>query len=114
MAAVALATGVAAKASGGPWQSMILVTITLQQLCLAVVLRSSRRSVLSVGLRGNPLLLWSIVVNVGLLLLAVTWGPLMTLLSTERLTAAELGACALVSLVLPLIVEVTKAVRRRA
>jgi Ca2+-transporting ATPase len=111
MGLTALTTAVVARAAGAPWQSTILVTLTLQQLWLALTIRSTRRSLLSIGTRGNPLLVWSVAVNVALLLLAVTWSPLMSLLSTERLGAGELGWCLLVSLTTPALVEAVKAVR---
>lgn len=69
--------------------------------------------VVAVGLRGNPLLLAALTLNVGLLWLAVAWGPLADVLGTEPLTAAEGLGCAVVSVVPALVLEAGKAVLRR-
>jgi Ca2+-transporting ATPase len=108
----ALGVGVVADRSGHPWQSMVFVTLTLAQLGVALSLRSQQRSVLSVGLRGNPLLLGSVALNVGLLWLAVGWHPLRELLGTSPLSAGELGGCLLASLAAPAWVELSKLVPR--
>jgi hypothetical protein len=92
---------------------MLLVTLTMQQLYVALVLRSARRSVVATGLRGNPSLHLAEQLNVGLLVLAVQWDPLLELLGTRQLTAGQLGACSLVALATPVGIEVAKAVLRR-
>lgn len=109
VAAVSLAVGVAADRGGHPWQSMVFVTLTLQQLGIALALRSQQRSMLRVGLRGNPLLLASLLVNVVLLWLAIAWSPLARLLETTALSWPEIGACAAASLAAPATVEAIKA-----
>ncbi|HTL22427.1 MAG TPA: cation-transporting P-type ATPase [Mycobacteriales bacterium] len=113
IAAVSLVLAEVAQHRGLPWQSMLLVTLTMQQLYVALVLRSARRSVVATGLRGNPSLLLAVLLNVGLLVLAVQWGPLLELLGTRQLTAGQLGACSLVALATPVGIEVAKAVLRR-
>jgi Ca2+-transporting ATPase len=112
MGTVALLLGVWADGAGRPWQSMVFVTLTLQQLGVALALRSQVRSLWSVGLRGNPLLLGSLVLNLGLLWLAVAWPPLRTLLGTSSLSGQELAICLLVSLAAPVAVELGKARNR--
>ncbi len=112
--AVSLGVGVWAEATGHEWQSMVFVTLTLQQLGIALALRSQTRSMVSVGLRGNPFLLLSVVGNAFLLWLAVSWGPLAGLLGTKSLTAQELTICLLAALGAPAAVEAAKAWARRS
>jgi Ca2+-transporting ATPase len=113
--AVSLSLGVWATHHGLPGQSMIFVTLTVQQLGVAITLRSQQRSILSVGLRGNPYLLLSVGLNLVLLWLAVSWSPLVGLLGTHQLSGPELALCAGAGLLAPLSVELAKlAGRRRA
>jgi Ca2+-transporting ATPase len=88
IATAALIAGVYARAEGRPWQSAIFATLAFAQLAVALALRSRR----SAGQR-NPMLLGSVIVNVGLGVLAVTWPPLQELLRTERLTATDYLPC---------------------
>jgi Ca2+-transporting ATPase len=113
VAAVSLVVGVLAQRSGHPWQSMVFVVLTLQQLGIAVALRSQQRSMLRVGLRGNPLLLASLLLNVLLLWLAIAWSPLAGLLETAALSWSEIGVCAAAALGAPAAVELIKAWDRR-
>ncbi|MBK5307145.1 MAG: cation-transporting P-type ATPase [Frankiaceae bacterium] len=110
---VSLAVGVAMERSGHPWQSMVFVTLTLQQLGIALVLRSQQRSIFRVGLRGNPFLMLSLVLNAGLLWAAVAWEPLRELLGTRALSVGELGTCLVAAAFAPLVLDLSKAVGRR-
>jgi Ca2+-transporting ATPase len=112
IATVTLGLGVWAHDAGRPWQTMVFVTLTLAQLWLAVTVRSTHRSALTVGFSGNPLLYAAIALNLVLLWLAVAWPPLADVLDTEPLTLLETGLCAVVSLAPALVLEVGKAVRR--
>ena len=113
VAAVSLGIGFWAERDGREaWQSMVLVTLTLQQLGIALALRSDHRSMWDVGWRGNPLLLMSITLNLGLLWLAVSWDPLQALLDTQSLTAGEVAVCLVASVAAPLFVETLKAYGR--
>lgn len=111
--AVSLGIGVWAEGSGHEWQSMVFVTLTLQQLGIALVLRSQTRSIVSVGLRGNRLLMLSLGVNAFLLWLAVSWAPLSNLLDTQALTALELAICLAAAIPAPVGVEAAKAWARK-
>lgn len=110
---ISLAVGVWAERSGHEWQSMVFVTLTLQQLGIALALRSQTRSIVSVGLRGNPFLLLSLVGNAFLLWLAVSWGPLANLLGTRSLTGQELAICLVAATAAPAGLETAKAWARR-
>ena len=114
IAAASLAVGVWAHGAGRPWQTMVFVALTTQQLLLALSVRSNRRSIFDIGLAGNPLLLMALVLNAGLLWLAVAWSPLSELLHTERLGLAETAVCLLVGLTAPLVMEIAKFARRRS
>ena len=110
VAGVSLAVGVLAS-DARPWQTMLLVALTTQQLLLAMALRSDTRP--GWQLRGNPLLYAAVALDAVLLLLAVYAPPLQALLSTDPLTAGELLAAVAASLLAPLAVEAGKARRRR-
>ena len=114
VAGVTLGVGGWARGAGHPWQSMVFVTLTLQQLGVALALRSQQRSMMRVGLRGNPLLLFSLAGNLGLLWLAISWAPLAGLLGTHPLTAWELVVCVATATLAPVAVEASKAWARRA
>jgi Ca2+-transporting ATPase len=110
---VSLGIGVLMEGSGHPWQSMVFVTLTLQQLGIALVLRSQQRSIFRVGLHGNPFLLLSLGLNAVLLWAAVAWQPLRELLGTRALSLGELGACLVVAAVAPLVLDLSKLMGRR-
>lgn len=93
---------------------MVFVTLTLQQLGIALVLRSQQRSIFTVGLRGNPLLLGSLVLNLFLLWLAIAWGPLSNLLGTRPLAWQEIGVCLAAAVAAPAFVEAAKAWHRES
>jgi Ca2+-transporting ATPase len=106
--AVSLAVGLLGRRADAPWQSMLVVTLTLQQLGIALVLRSQQRSIFRVGLRGNPFLLFSLVLNAGLVWAAVAWQPLRDLLGTRALTVGELGGSLAAAAVAPLLLDLSK------
>jgi Ca2+-transporting ATPase len=77
-----------AKQLERPWQSYLFVTLTLCQLALGLLLRPRwRRNEL------NPMLLGAVLVNVALIVAAVTWAPLRELLRTEPIGATDLLRC---------------------
>ncbi|MGZ6792166.1 MAG: cation-translocating P-type ATPase, partial [Mycobacteriales bacterium] len=112
IAAVSLGVGVWGHGSGRPWQTMVFVVLTLQQLWLALAIRSTRRSALAVGVTGNPLLLVAVLVNLFLLWLAVAWGPLADGLDTSTLSGTEVLVCGAASLGAVAALEAGKAVLR--
>jgi Ca2+-transporting ATPase len=85
---VTLGTGVWARHEGGPWQSVMFVTLTLAQLLAALAL--SRRGADGAA---NRLLLGAVALNLGLVYAAVGWAPLRTLLHTRPLSVVEWTVC---------------------
>jgi Ca2+-transporting ATPase len=94
IAAASLVAGGYARSEGRPWQSTIFIALAFAQLVVALALRPRQTA----GQR-NPLLLGSVILNVGLAVLAATWSPLQELLRTERLTAADYLPCIAAALV---------------
>ncbi len=85
--------------AGGPWQTVLFVSLALAQVAQAMALRSFRSSFLSMGLLGNPLLL-AMALSVLLLQGGTVWLPSMqgffrtTALSVEELWLTILPAVA--------------------
>jgi len=94
IAAASLAAGGYARSEGRPWQSTIFIALAFAQLVVALALRPRRAAA-----QRNTLLLGSVILNLGLAVLAVTWSPLEELLRTEGLTAADYLACIAAALV---------------
>jgi Ca2+-transporting ATPase len=95
-------------------RTVVFVTLTLQQLMVALALRSTRRPARTMGWRGNPLLLWAVGVNVVLLLASLYLPGVNEVLETTPLSAGTLAGCVATALLSPLAVEVTKRVRSRS
>jgi P-type Ca2+ transporter type 2C len=113
MTVVTLGLGWWGSATGRPWQSMIFMVLTLQQLGSALTIRSDDRPLWRLGLRSNRFLTVAVALNVLLLLAAVYWSPLAGLLGTEPLSLTDLAVTALAALAAPITVEVGKANQRR-
>ena len=88
VALTSLAVALWADGTGRPWQSCLFVTLTFDQLALALLLRPRWRQA------GNPALPAAVALNVGLVLAAVLWSPLRELLDTQALSAVDLAGCA--------------------
>jgi Ca2+-transporting ATPase len=78
------------RAGGGPWQTVLFVTIAFGQLGLAVTTRSDSRPARQVSLRGNRLLAIALFSSLVLVLAAVYLPVLQVLLGTAALSPAEL------------------------
>ena len=74
------------------WQTSIFVTLTLAQLGVAMASRPFANSA-----QRNPLLAGSVILNVGLVALAVWWSPLRELLHTTTLTGRDIAVCTAVA-----------------
>lgn len=111
--AAALGVALWGHAGGRPWQTMLFTTLTLLQLGTAIAVRSDTDAAVRLGWRGNPALAGALAVTLAAQVLAISWGPLVEVLHTERLTALELLVVALASTTTFLVVEAEKALRRR-
>jgi Ca2+-transporting ATPase len=91
IAAVCLAVATWSRASGGPWQTQLFVTLTAAQLALALVLRPGG------AWRGGVGALWvpiAVVANLLLLVAGVYLPGLSDLLRTESIGPAEFALAA--------------------
>jgi Ca2+-transporting ATPase len=98
---------------GGPWGTMVFMTLTLAQLGQAMGVRSNRESLFKIGARGNPTLLWSVLVTLLLQLLVIYTPPLQALFQTQPLNLPQLAICFGASLIVFGAVEVEKWLLRR-
>jgi Ca2+-transporting ATPase len=96
IAAVVLGAGLVAHHLGRPWQSVVFVVLGLAQLGVALAVRARPAQ----GRPGNPGLFAAVALSALLQVAGVLVQPLRDLLGTDPLTAADLLACAAVS-VLP-------------
>ena len=113
LGAICLAMGVWGHATGRPWQTMVFTSLALLQLGNALALRSDRRSVFSLGWRGNPFLLAVLVGTFAVQILLVYWPPAQAILATQALSVADLAVVLLASTMMFWVVEAKKLVRRR-
>ncbi len=94
------------------WQTITFTVLTFSQLAHALVVRSERRSIFTLGLRTNLPLVGAIVLTL-LLQLAVIYAPfLQSVFETTALGAGELAACLLLPLVVIAACEIEKAIGR--
>ena len=103
-----------ARAGGSEaWQSVVFTTLTLCQLAHVLAIRSERDSLLVQGLGSNRALLGTVLLTVGLQLAVLYVPVLQGLFHTQALSAAELGVCFTLPLVVFLAVELEKLLARR-
>lgn len=114
MAAIAL--GVQAWYLGdeaGQWQTMVFTTLCFMQLGHVLAIRSEWTSLFSQGLTSNRQLLAAVLFTV-LLQLAVIYLPAGNAwFGTVPLAAGDLGVCVVAALLILVVVEAEKAMRRR-
>ena len=109
-----LAIAAWSKASDGPWQTMLFLTLAGGQLGLALTTRADTRPFWRVSLRGNPLLLAAVTSSAALMLAAVYLPGLDDLMGTQTLSAGELGVVLAASLCPAVVAQLGVALRRRA
>jgi Ca2+-transporting ATPase len=113
MGGVSLLAQALALRLGWHWQTMVFTVLTLSQMGHALAIRSERDSLFRLGLGSNRPLLLAVLLTLALQL-AVVYAPvLQPVFHTEALSAAELGACLALSVVVFGAVEVEKLVLRR-
>jgi Ca2+-transporting ATPase len=93
---------------------MVFVTLTLSQLGRALAVRSSRESLLTIGLRSNVLLLTAVLVTLALQMAVVYLPPFQALFKTVPLTLEDLTLCLVLSTIVFWAVELEKRWLRRA
>lgn len=70
-------------------RTVMFVALSLDAIFFSFSLKSLDTPVWKINIFSNKYLLFALVTSIGLLLLALTWGPLMTLLSITPLTPFE-------------------------
>ena len=111
-ATVTLGVAVFEYSHGGPWQTMLLTTLTSLQLGNALAVRSETVSTFKLGIATNRFLIGAIAGTVVAQLGVIYWPPLQRLLNTEALGFADLALVAVASMVTFGAVELDKLVRR--
>ncbi|MGD8396655.1 MAG: cation-translocating P-type ATPase [Candidatus Eiseniibacteriota bacterium] len=104
-------THVATAAS--TWQTILFTTMVFAQLALALVERSDRASLWTIGLASNRTVLLAVLASIALQLAVVYLPPAQVFFKTVPLDVSQLGLCAAAGLVAAVAVEIEKALRRR-
>ena len=115
MSLISLGVGVWALRAGDPaWQSLLFTTLIFSQVILALEVRSEKRSLLSIGLLTNPLMVVAFLSTVGLTVAVVYLPFLQNVFSTAPLGARDLLVAFGSGLAVLVVAEVWKlALRRR-
>jgi Ca2+-transporting ATPase len=99
--------------TGGPWQTVLFVSLSLAQVAQAMALRSFRSSFVSMGLFTNPWLLMMVACVLLLQAAAVYLSPLQSFFSTVALSGNLLWLVVLPAVAVFVLLELEKWTRRR-
>ncbi|HET7087634.1 MAG TPA: cation-translocating P-type ATPase, partial [Anaerolineae bacterium] len=114
MSIVALGVGVWAYQSGDPaWRSLLFTTLIFCQLALALGIRGEETLLFKQGLFSNRSMVWAVLSSIGLQLAVVYVPFLQRVFSTAALSGRDLLIASVAGLVVLLVVEAWKWVRRR-
>ena len=114
MSIVALGVGVWAYQSGNPaWRSLLFTTLIVCQLALALGIRGEEASLVRQGLFSNRSMVLAGLSSIGLQLAVIYVPFLQSVFSTAALSGRDLLIASVAGLVVLLVVEVWKWVRRR-
>ncbi len=114
LGAIGLGLGAWYYFSGRPeWQTMIFTSLAFAQVGQALASRSTRESLLTLGLTSNPLLLGMSALVLGLQLVVLYIPPVSLFFSVTPLNLLDLGICVLAGLVVFAAIEIEKQIRRR-
>ena len=94
-------------------QTVVFTVLTFSQLVHAMVIRSTRQSLFSLGLFSNPALLFTLLFTIGLQLLVIYVPVLNLVFHTTPLSSLELAVCLSLPLVVLVAVESEKWLVRR-
>lgn len=111
-AAAAAGCDQAAGAGVDTARTMAMVALSFSQLFHSFNNRSETRSVFSLGLRGNPKLVWAFVISGGLQVALVAVPSLRRLFNTTSLTLAEWGISLAFAASIVVVSEIVKAALR--
>jgi Ca2+-transporting ATPase len=95
------------------WQTMVFTVLTLSQLFHAMVVRSERASLFSIGVASNRAMLGAVLLTLGLQMAVIYVPVLNVVFHTQPLPPQELAACFLLSSLVLVAVEIEKWLVRR-
>ncbi len=101
--------------SGGPdvaakrLQTGVFCTVVLSQMLNCFSFRHDRKSILTVGVRGNPWLLLAVVVSIALQVAILQWEAVRPIFGTVPIPARDWWAIATFSVIPVVLVEIRKA-----
>lgn len=95
------------------WQTMIFTTLTMAQMGNALATRSTSQTLWEVGLFSNKALLGSVGLTFALQMAVVYIPFLQRIFKTSSLTLMELGISLGASLIVLLLIDIVKVIRRR-
>jgi Ca2+-transporting ATPase len=95
------------------WQTILFTTLTLSQMANAMVIRSGRESLFTLGFFSNMAMLGAVLLTFVLQMAVIYWAPLQSIFETTALTATELLISLGLSGVVFVAVEIEKWVKRR-
>ena len=95
------------------WQTVVFTSLTFAQMALALSVRSSRAPFGRAGVHKNPRLVGGIVLTIGLQLMILYTPFFQRIFDTKPLDLERLGMCVAVAVVVVVLVELGKALRRR-
>ncbi len=96
------------------WQTMIFTTLTMAQMGNALATRSSSQTLWEVGIFSNKALLGSVALTFGLQMAVVYLPFLQRIFKTEGLSLPEMGISLGASLIVLLVIDVVKVLRRKS
>lgn len=90
------------------WQTLIFTSMTFSETCIALTIRSDRRSLFQIGLFSNLALLGAVVLTFGLQLAVIYVPVLQSFFQTTGLSLTELGLCFALSTLVFWVLEMQK------
>jgi Ca2+-transporting ATPase len=100
-------------ADSAGWQTVVFTTVCFTQLAHVMAIRSEVTPLHVLGLGSNPPLLGAVLLTIGLQLALVYVPAFNRLFKTVPLRPSELAACIAAALIVIVVVELEKQVRRR-
>ena len=94
------------------WQTVLFTTLVFTQLAVALEARSEQESLFRIGLFRNPLMVLAVLLTVSLQLVVVYLPPAQRVFDTVAMPAGDLALASGLAVLVLLLVEAWKAVRR--
>jgi Ca2+-transporting ATPase len=95
------------------WQTMVFTTLSLSQMGNALVVRSDRESIFTIGLFSNRALIGAVVLTITLQMVVVYVPFMQGIFDTTGLSLEQIGVTLVLSAIPFITVEIAKWIRRR-